>query len=717
MLRLTQCVRDSRLSSGADCADCGGPRGGVDDDGQRLCTSCPIECNRLGNTTHRNQPGKWCLEWMWNQVQLETNDDVIPECHRNCNNWQCNHDGDDCTLDQALTVCRPAMKRRAAILKTIPPNQYLRTSSGGFVTPDRAPVELTVTEMEAFRPALDEGNNQWKLEVEMKLSLRWADPRLREVDCKRKLDKMLTLISGSTPAVRDERESDRTLIWTPSVELNGTAITYRADASNVAPGGIKNEISAATFAFTEGAAAPWMGDGPGDGSSQCVNCAQQVLSFTWAIRIVPTIKYALYPFDRQEFTIRFDLGDKVDIFSCKHLLTDSSSLFTTLKEKKELDSLLPTTNEYIWNDYEQEYLSARHPKGEDGSVDKGKCDITFKVRRDPSIVFLKIIVPTIITMYLGLLGCFFLVFDVAGDRAALLSVSMLINMVNLQQDYGLGKLMYAMWFDSFSISQIAISLIAILMLLIEHRLYHAGYEVEALILQSIWQWLINLCIYPLTTLAIILNPIFPGKDGGVGAPSIACWIVMSICIFLAACEYYRRLKAGRVRRERCLTALKMCDGKDRLHFMKLFQETFNAHDQLGAGSLHIDVLRKILMAAFNKDFNLDGKVDGGEIYLTSIHEARALAGATGGLLSFEACKDLFSKLHVAGRDDVPDETHAPDVGGLMSVARSGLGGADEVSKFDGVPESSPSGVVQKRKGFSFFGLTSSKVVQVQPEQP
>ena len=704
-------MRLSLEHSGSDCLDCG-ERGGDED---RLCTSCPIECNRLGNTTLRNQPGKWCLEWMWNQAQLETNDDVIPECHKNCNNWQCNHDGEDCTLDQALTVCRPVMRRRAAILKAIPPNQYLRTSTGGFVTPDRAPVELAVTEMEAFRPALDEGNNQWKLEVEMKLSLRWADPRLRDVDCKRKLDKMLTVISGSTPAVRDERESDRTLIWTPSVELNGSAITYRADASNVAPGGIKNEISAATFEFTEGAAAqPWMGDGPGDGSSQCVNCAKQELKFTWAIRIVPTPKYTSYPFDRQQFTIRFDLGDKVNIFSCKHLMNDSSSLFTTLKAKKDLDSLLPTTNEYIWNDYEQEYLSASHPKGEDGSVDKGKCDITFKVRRDPSIVFLKIIVPTIITMYLGLLGCFFLVVDIAGDRAALLSVSMLINMVNLQQDYGLGKLMYAMWFDSFSISQIAISLIAIIELIIEHRLYHAGFEVEALVLQSIWSWLINLGIYPLMTLAIILSPMYPGKDGGMGAPSIACWIIMSICIFLAACEYYRRLKAGRVRREKCLDKLDKCTGQDRTEFLRLFKEAFEAFDELGAGSLHIDALRKILMAAFNKDFNQDGKMDDKEIYLKSIDEARALAGATGGMLSLEACTDMFSKLQVAGRDDVPHETHGPDVDGLTNVAHSSYG-ADVVSTFGGARESPPSGVVQKRKGRSMFGFGSSPVVQVQPE--
>jgi hypothetical protein len=128
---------------------------------------------------------------------------------------------------------------------------------------------------------------------------------------------------------------------------------------------------------------------------------------------------------------------------------------------------------------------------------------------------------------------------------------------------------------------------------------------------------------------------YPGKDGGMGAPSIACWIIMSICIFLAACEYYRRLNAGRERRKKCIDALNKCNGQDRKHFMKLFQDAFEAFDELGAGSLHIDVLRKILIAAFNKDFNQDGKIDSKEIYLNSIDEARALAGATGGQLSFE----------------------------------------------------------------------------------
>jgi hypothetical protein len=110
---------------------------------------------------------------------------------------------------------------------------------------------------------------------------------------------------------------------------------------------------------------------------------------------------------------------------------------------------------------------------------------------------------------------------------------------------------------------------------------------------------------------------------------------MSICIFLAACEYYRRLKAGRVRREKCIVALKKCNGQDRTDFMRLFEHAFHAFDEQGAGSLHIDVLRVLLLAAFNKDFNQDGKIDSKEIYLNSIDEARALAGATGGQLSFE----------------------------------------------------------------------------------
>ena len=620
----------SECSLGSDCLDCG-PR---QSDALRLCTSCPRDCNELGNAS---RPRDMCLESMYNEmasVDLENPDAVQPTCHRQCNNWQCDHDGGDCTLAQALDVCRPLQKRRANLLKTIPPNS----------TTARAPVEFSVSAMKPFRPTLDTAANEWKLELEMTISLRWADSRLISVPCRRKLGDMLSLAPGSAAAVREAQESDRSIIWMPTPKINDSAITYRADPSNVAPGSIKNEVSEATFTFTAGATTPWIGAGPG-GSTHCVDCAQQTLSFTWAIGVEPLLKFDFYPFDHQQFTIRFDLGEQVDAFSCEHLLSDTSSLFATLKAEGNLDSLLPSTNEYIWNTGAPEPLSAHHPKGNGGAVDKGKCDITFKVKRDTSIIFLKVIIPTIIVVYLGLLAVLLRAENWAGDRAALLGVSLLINMVNLDRDNGLGKLMYSVWFDTFNLSQIIIIVIAVIEGLIEYRLHIAGRELECLILQSVWSWLLLVGFYPLMTAAIIL--------GGANEPegALACWILMGICFFIALCVGYYRIRIGRVRRKQALKRLYDADTRDPEDFMHHFTAAFEAFDEVGAGVLHIDVARELFKAAMNRDFDGDGQVAGFELFSISMDEARKVATATGGKLSIVACEDLFAKLGVTKPGD------------------------------------------------------------------
>ena len=569
---------------------------------------------------------------MYNEMAreaLENSDAVQPTCHRQCNNWQCLHDGGDCTLAQALDVCRPLQKRRANLLKTIPPNS----------TTARAPVEFSVSKMEPFRPTLDTGNNQWKLELEMTISLRWADSRLVSVPCRRKLGDMLSLAPGSAAAVREAQESDRSIIWMPTPKINDSAITYRADPSNVAPGSIKNEVSEATFTFTPGATTPWIGAGPG-GSTHCVDCAQQTLKFTWAIGVEPLLLFDFYPFDHQQFTIRFDLGEQVDAFSCEHLLSDKSSLFATLEAEGNLDSLLPFTDEYSWNTGAAEPLSAHHPKGDGGAVDKGKCDITFKVKRDTSIIFLKVIIPTIIVVYVGLLAVLLRAEDHSGDRAALLGVSLLINMVNIERDNGIGKLAYSVWFDTFNLSQIIIIVIAVIEGLIEYRLHIAGRELECLILQSVWSWLLLLGFYPLMTAAILLG----GADEPEGA--LACWTLMGICFFIALCVGYYRTKIGRVRRKQALKRLFDADTRDPEDFMHHFTAAFEAFDELGAGVLHIDVARELFKAAMNRDYDGDGQVTGFELFSNSMDEARKVATATGGKLSIEACEDLFAKLGV-----------------------------------------------------------------------
>ena len=68
----------------------------------------------------------------------------------------------------------------------------------------------------------------------------------------------------------------------------------------------------------------------------------------------------------------------------------------------------------------------------------------------------QVIIPTILIVYLGMLSSFLSAKDYAGDRAALLGVSILICMVNLERDHGLGKLMYSTYFDVFNLVQVIV---------------------------------------------------------------------------------------------------------------------------------------------------------------------------------------------------------------------------------------------------------------------
>jgi len=91
-------VVEGRL--GWDCDDCG------EREMERLCVSCPLACN--ARSVHDRT--QWCLESMLNNNV----------CNAQCNNAECGHDFNDCTLDQALQACRPAMAADAALLTSQP---------------------------------------------------------------------------------------------------------------------------------------------------------------------------------------------------------------------------------------------------------------------------------------------------------------------------------------------------------------------------------------------------------------------------------------------------------------------------------------------------------------------------------------------------------------------------------------------------------------------
>uniref|UniRef100_A0A7S2FXH4 Neurotransmitter-gated ion-channel ligand-binding domain-containing protein n=1 Tax=Haptolina brevifila TaxID=156173 RepID=A0A7S2FXH4_9EUKA len=272
-------------------------------------------------------------------------------------------------------------------------------------------------------------------------------------------------------------------MYMPKIEVNGTALTYLPDTL-AAAGKVKNEVSNAAFNFTQGAHdRPWIGTAPG-ASAGCTNCAQQTLKFTRQIAIQPALSFTTYPFDEQHFQILFELGPDVNVFSCESLLRDDASWLAQLSRKKALNLMLPATNEYQLRDGSSS-VTASHPRNANGQAIVGSCMLTFEVKRDASIVFLKVIIPTIIIVYVGLMSVFLSADDHSGDRAALLGVSILICMINLERDHGLGKLMYSTWFDVFNLLQLGIQIIALGEGLLEHKLIKWNREDEALMLQRV----------------------------------------------------------------------------------------------------------------------------------------------------------------------------------------------------------------------------------------
>jgi hypothetical protein len=91
----------------------------------------------------------------------------------------------------------------------------------------------------------------------------------------------------------------------------------------------------------------------------------------------------------------------------------------------------------------------------------------------------------ILIVYVGLSSVFLNAADHSGDRAALLSVSILICMINLERDTGLGQLMYTTWFDFFNLFQLGIQVFALSEIYVEHRLCCIGMDAECIMLNKV----------------------------------------------------------------------------------------------------------------------------------------------------------------------------------------------------------------------------------------
>ena len=110
--------------------------------------------------------------------------------------------------------------------------------------------------------------------------------------------------------------------------------------------------------------------------------------------------------------------------------------------------LLPSTGEW---DFAQsvEGFGMEQASGSSVSV----CTLRVRVRRNWIIFTIKQTFLIILVVYGGLLAMLLTPGEQTGDKTALIMLSVVVVILSLQLDLGLGRLQYLIWFDWFNLVQ------------------------------------------------------------------------------------------------------------------------------------------------------------------------------------------------------------------------------------------------------------------------
>jgi hypothetical protein len=225
----------------------------------------------------------------------------------------------------------------------------------------------------------------------------------------------------------------------------------------------------------------------------------------------------------------------------------------------------------------------------------------------------QVLIPTVLIVYIGLLSALLSADDYSGDRAALLGVSILICMVNLERDHGLGNLMYSTWFDMFNLVQLGVQFVALVEGFVEHKLIKKDKEAAALMVNYVWCWAMMVFGYPLITIGVMFLGI-----GYLVAGYVLLGLGVPLIILFSIFAFRRGLNEGERQRSKIIEKLRTVERGSR-DFNKVLMEAFEVYDLDGSGALDMAELRTLLKAVFVKD-----KVG----FQTAMHLSREMAAAT-----------------------------------------------------------------------------------------
>ena len=556
---------------------------------RQLCTSCSDECRARGlRLGHKH----YCLEDQFFKGE-NPNDDENYGCDPNCNNRECGYDGPntietakdggqidgDCGISEIIEKCNPAQMKLKATYNYPPANRSGLTMLGTNKRGAKTPIELQITSMQPLTLDLDSASNQWSIQVDMNLQIRWRDARFKTMPCSYVIPQLIGIDSATTKAERIEAEAIKAYLWWPTLQISHKQIDYLVDAATG-----EKTIFSGKLTYLDGTeGADWVTDDnheaieSPDGASYCHDCMNHTLRVKTKLDLKePTPQFHFYPFDTQHLTFTFAMKD-AHIFSCEHIF--SSMNMTTAN----MAPLLPTTGEWT-----AIALDAYH---EYDDVQTCKVDVT--VRRNSVIFVIKQVLPSTIVMYAGMSALYMNSLEHTGDRTASILVAALILMVNFQTDLGLGKITYLVWWDMYNLISIMILILILCLSLWEKILVDTGENAKATDMNRVQRVAFLFLAYPIVALWLLLL----GLSEDYGNPLAWTILVVGLVGLLVATLFaYKRIhNAGIRQREAVVTKLKGLSHEDEI-FPDVLKDAFDAYDVDASGKLDTDELRDLLKA-------------------------------------------------------------------------------------------------------------------------
>jgi len=423
---------------------------------------------------------------------------------------------------------------------------------------------------------LNVATNLMEAAFDFDLTMQWHDARLEMSPCGLVYGTILTAATSDAQQQADAATLLRTM-WYPSV-----AMLPSTDAASGA------DVVYDSTQFALGNDVPWVtGTGPLDPTrnvpfARCHKCVTYTLSGTANVTLAPIWTYDFFPFDQHDISFVVSVSE-AQLSSCAELL---APMYLTSSNRSQL---LPATNEWELNE-----IAVFHPTDSSGVTRDDQCQVVVRVRRSAYVYVVKNLLMTAISVLLGLVSLFMHVENHTGDRAAMIIVSALIVTESFTKDLNLGSLTYLIWVDYFNASQLFILVPALVVVVIEHRMFVTDKCDMAITLNKTTRWALPFGYYPVLTLAMLVQ----GSDNG---STPAFWTILVVgfvtVTLVGGWHLHRNLRNEHELRKRTVNMLRTADPCDP-GYVKVLHEAFLAFDMDNSGDISVKELRMLLEIVF-----------------------------------------------------------------------------------------------------------------------